>query len=72
MSTQWMTLLLTMGEVDIDIDETIIEGACAGEYMVVRTFTAEDAGSNWRYADDYGVDTTAPGLLFHRTTQQVF
>ena len=30
------------GDVDIDVDETIIEGACAAEYMIVRTFTAGD------------------------------
>ena len=34
------------GDVDIDVDETIIEGACAAEYMIVSTFTAEDDCGN--------------------------
>ena len=43
------------GEVVITVEEVTTAGACAGDYVITRTFTATDDCGNatQRYSDDY-------------------
>ena len=50
------------GEVTIDVVETTIAGACAGDYTITRAFTATDDCGNATSATQTItiIDTTAP------------
>ena len=52
------------GEVTISVDEVTTAGACAGDYVITRTFTATDDCGNSTSATQTItiVDTTAPVL----------
>ena len=52
------------GEVTIDVVETTIDGACAGDYTITRAFTATDDCGNATSATQTItiIDTTAPEL----------
>ena len=63
--TQWMKLLLlTTVELVITVEEATAAGACAGDYVITRTFTATDDCGNATSATQTItiVDTTAPEL----------
>ena len=60
------------GEVVITVEEVTTAGACAGDYVITRTFTATDDCGNASSATQTItiVDTTAPVLLSQLITQQ--
>ena len=59
------------GEVVITVEEVTIAGACAGDYVITRTFTATDDCGNASSATQTItiIDTTAPELLSQLTTR---
>ena len=60
------------GEVTITVEEVTTAGACAGDYVITRTFTAtDDCGNATTDTQTITiVDTTAPVLTIPLTTQQ--
>ena len=61
------------GEVVSTVEEVTTAGACAGDYVITRTFTATDDCGNASSATQTItiIDTTAPELTIpSRTTQQ--
>ena len=59
------------GEVAIDVVETTIAGACAGDYSITRAFTATDDCGNATSSTQTItiIDTTAPVLTSQLITQ---
>ena len=61
------------GEVVITVDEVTTAGACAGDYVITRTFTATDDCGNATscYSDDYYCRYDISRIhIFHLTTLQ--
>ena len=51
------------GTVTVTVDEIVIDGACAGQYIIVRTFTATDECGNSTVSNSQMIsiiDTTSP------------
>ena len=59
------------GEVVITVEEVTTAGACAGDYVITRTFTATDDCGNATSATQTItiIDTTAPELTIPLITQ---
>ena len=56
------------GEVTIEVMSETNAGDAAGNYVIVRTFTATDAGNSSRHTDHHRPYTTAPEFTFMPTT----
>ena len=53
------------GEVTVEVSSETTAGDAAGNYVIVRTFTAtDDAGNSASATDHHGQDTTAPEFTF--------